>query len=74
MSENRLKICKNQAVLNDFEIKIQKIGVQNQKFPNFALGQMIVLSETQNPHLQLFSKQDERRIYESIIHAWQRRI
>ena len=39
--ENEPKSSKNglnKAVLNSFEIKIQKIGVQNQKMPQFCGG------------------------------------
>jgi len=41
--ENKPKTAKNglnKAVLNSFEIKIRKIGVQNQKIPQFSWGQM----------------------------------
>jgi len=39
--ENESKSAKyglNKAVLNDFKIKIPKIGVQNQKMPQFYVG------------------------------------
>jgi hypothetical protein len=39
--ENKPKTAQNgqkQTILNDFEMKIQKIGVQNQKMPQFCVG------------------------------------
>ena len=37
MSQNRLKIGKNQAFLSVFEIKIQNNSVQKQKIPQFCV-------------------------------------
>ena len=38
MSQNRLKIGKNQAFLSVFEIKIQNNSVKKQKIPQVCVG------------------------------------
>ena len=47
-----------------FKKNFKKSVFKNQKCPNFALGQMMILSKTRNFNLHLFSKQDEKSLHE----------